>query len=209
MNNDEYRAYREKMRSIPSKRGDLRLQAEASVEGPGFMLTAVERLSALAQARSLWPVTMGLACCAIEMMGTGTPRFDMARFGWEVFRASPRHADVMIVSGRVSHKMAPIVRNVYDSMPEPKWVISMGACASSGGVFNNYAVVQGADHIVPVDIYLPGCPPRPEMLINAMLELTRLIEHKPIFKHREDIARAVEAAALAATPTHEMKGQLA
>jgi len=209
MNNDEYRAYREKMRSIPSKRGDLRLQAEASVEGPGFMLTAVERLSALAQARSLWPVTMGLACCAIEMMGTGTPRFDMARFGWEVFRASPRHADVMIVSGRVSHKMAPIVRNVYDSMPEPKWVISMGACASSGGVFNNYAVVQGCDHIVPVDIYLPGCPPRPEMLLNAMLELTRQIERRPVFSHREEIARAVEAAALAATPLHEMKGQLA
>ena len=188
MNNDEYRAYREKMRSIPSKRGDLRLQAEASVEGPGFMLTAVERLSALAQARSLWPVTMGLACCAIEMMGTGTPRFDMARFGWEIFRASPRHADVMIVSGRVSHKMA---------------------CASSGGLFNNYAIVQGCDHIVPVDIYLPGCPPRPEMLINAMLELTRQIERRPVFKHREDIARAVEAAALAAVPLSEMKGRLA
>ena len=105
--------------------------------------------------------------------------------------------------------MAPIVRNVYDSMPEPKWVISMGACASSGGIFNNYAVVQGCDHIVPVDIYLPGCPPRPEMLLNAMLELTRQIEKKPLFKHREEIARAVEAAALSATPTHEMKGLLA
>lgn len=133
----------------------------------------------------------------------------MSRFGWEIFRASPRHADVMIVSGRVSHKMAPIVRNVYDSMPEPKWVISMGACASSGGLFNNYAIVQGCDHIVPVDIYLPGCPPRPEMLINAMLELTRQIERRPILAHREEIARAVEAAALKATPTSEMKGLLA
>ena len=209
MNKTQFKAYNEKMRTIPSKRGDLQLQAERDTPGPGFMLTTVEKLSGLAQARSLWPVTMGLACCAIEMMGTGTPRFDMARFGWEVFRASPRHADVMIVSGRVSHKMAPIVRNVYDSMPEPKWVISMGACASSGGIFNNYAVVQGCDHIVPVDIYLPGCPPRPEMLLNAMLELTRQVERKPLFKHREEIARAVEAAALSATPTHEMKGQLA
>ncbi|CED90213.1 MAG: NADH-quinone oxidoreductase subunit B [Actinomyces succiniciruminis] len=201
--------YREKMLHIPSKRDDPYAQALESVEGPGFMLTTVAKLADLAQARSLWPVTMGLACCAIEMMATGTPRFDMARFGWEVFRASPRHSDVMIVSGRVSHKMAPVVRNVYDSMPEPKWVISMGACASSGGVFNNYAVVQGADHIVPVDIYLPGCPPRPEMLLNAMLELTRQIERKPIFAHREEIARAVEAAALKATPTAEMKGLLA
>jgi len=169
------------MASIPSKRNDPYAAAAAEVDSPGFLLTTVER----------------------------PPRFDMARFGWEVFRASPRHADVMIVSGRVSHKMAPIVRNVYDSMPEPKWVISMGACASSGGIFNNYAVVQGCDHIVPVDIYLPGCPPRPEMLLNAMLELTRQIEKKPLFKHREEIARAVEAAALSATPTHEMKGQLA
>ena len=209
MSTSEYRAYRERMRSIPSKRDDLQLAAEQSVDGAGFLLTSVEKVTGLAQARSLWPVTMGLACCAIEMMATGTPRFDMARFGWEVFRASPRHADVMIVSGRVSHKMAPIVRNVYDSMPEPKWVISMGACASSGGMFNNYAIVQGCDHIVPVDIYLPGCPPRPEMLLNAMLELTRQIERRPIFRHREEIARAVEAAALAATPTHEMKGLLA
>ena len=115
----------------------------------------------------------------------------------------------MIVSGRVSHKMAPIVRNVYDSMPEPKWVISMGACASTGGMFNNYAVVQGADHIVPVDIYLPGCPPRPEMLINAMLELTKQISKRPLLGHRKEIARAVEAAALAATPTHAQKGLLA
>lgn len=201
--------YNEKMLHIPSKRDDLQRQAEESVEGTGFLLTSVEKLAGLAQGRSLWPVTMGLACCAIEMMGAGTPRFDMARFGWEVFRASPRHSDVMIVSGRVSQKMAPVVRNVYDSMPEPKWVISMGACASSGGIFNNYAIIQGCDHIVPVDIYLPGCPPRPEMLINAMLELTRQIERRPLLKHREEIARAVEKAALAAPPLSEMKGQLA
>ena len=142
------RDYNEKMLHIPSKRDDLQLAAEQSVDGPGFLITSVEQLTGLAQARSLWPVTMGLACCAIEMMGTGTPRFDMARFGWEVFRASPRHADVMIVSGRVSHKMAPIVRNVYDSMPEPKWVISMGACASAPSAVGDpgavFAPVPGA-----------------------------------------------------------------
>ena len=175
----------------------------------GVFLTTVENVANWSVTRSQWPVTMGLACCAIEMMSFGTPRFDAARFGMEVFRASPRQADLMIVSGRLSHKMAPVVRDVYDKMADPKWVISMGVCASSGGMFNNYAIVQGCDHVVPVDIYLPGCPPRPEMLINAMLELTRQIEKKPLFKHREEIARAVEAAALSATPTHEMKGLLA
>ena len=175
----------------------------------GVFLTTVENVANWSVTRSQWPVTMGLACCAIEMMSFGTPRFDAARFGMEVFRASPRQADLMIVSGRLSHKMAPVVRDVYDKMADPKWVISMGVCASSGGMFNNYAIVQGCDHVVPVDIYLPGCPPRPEMLLNAMLELTRQIEKKPLFKHREEIARAVEAAALSATPTHEMKGQLA
>ena len=199
------------MASIPSKRHDPYAAAAAEVDSPGFLLTTVEKLAGLAQARSMWPVTMGLACCAIEMMAAGTPRFDMARFGWEVFRASPRHADVMIVSGRVSHKMAPIVRNVYDSMPEPKWVISMGACASSGGIFNNYAVVQGCDHIVPVDIYLPGCPPRPEMLINAILELREQVKrgHKLTKRARLAASQAAEAAALEAPPLREMKGLLA
>ena len=197
------------MASIPSKRNDPYAAAAAEVDSPGFLLTTVEKLAGLAQARSMWPVTMGLACCAIEMMGAGTPRFDMSRFGWEVFRASPRHADVMIVSGRVSHKMAPIVRNVYDSMPEPKWVISMGACASSGGIFNNYAVVQGCDHIVPVDVYLPGCPPRPEALIHAVLVLREQIGKEPLGAHRREIARRAEQAALEATPTHQMKGLLA
>ena len=197
------------MASIPSKRNDPYAAAAAEVDSPGFLLTTVEKLAGLAQARSMWPVTMGLACCAIEMMAAGTPRFDMARFGWEVFRASPRHADVMIVSGRVSHKMAPIVRNVYDSMPEPKWVISMGACASSGGIFNNYAVVQGCDHIVPVDVYLPGCPPRTEALIHAVLVLREQIGKEPLGVHRREIARRAEQAALEATPTHQMKGLLA
>ena len=176
---------------------------------PGIMLTTLEAVTGWGRSNSQWPVTMGLACCAIEMMAAGTPRFDMARFGLEVFRASPRHADLMIVSGRVSHRMAPVVRNIYDQMAEPKWVISMGVCASSGGMFNNYAIVQGVDHIVPVDIYLPGCPPRPEMLINSVIELRKLIKDEKFFGHRKTIARKAEQAALAATPTHEMKGLLA
>ncbi|MBD3689334.1 NuoB/complex I 20 kDa subunit family protein [Nanchangia anserum] len=177
----------------------------------GVGLTSIEKVLGLARKSSIWPVTMGLACCAIEMMASGTPRFDLARYGMEVFRASPRHADLMIVSGRVSWKMAPIIRNVYDSMPEPKWVISMGACASSGGMFNNYAVVQGCDHVVPVDVYLPGCPPRPEALINAILVLREQIgSETPLGKKRRtEIARMAEEAALKATPTHEMKGLLA
>lgn len=176
---------------------------------PGIMLSTLEGISAWGRGNSQWPVTMGLACCAIEMMAGGTPRFDMARFGLEVFRASPRHADVMIVSGRVSHRMAPVVRNIYDQMADPKWVISMGVCASTGGMFNNYAIVQGVDHVVPVDVYLPGCPPRPEMLINSVLELRKHIKNEKLFGHREEIARKAELAALEATPTHEMKGLLA
>jgi NADH-quinone oxidoreductase subunit B len=175
----------------------------------GFLLSTVEDLVGYFRKASLWPVTMGLACCAIEMMAVGTPRFDISRFGMEVFRASPRQADLLIVSGRVSQKMAPILRQIYDQMTEPKWVLSMGVCASSGGMFNNYAIVQGVDHILPVDIYLPGCPPRPEMLIYAILELHDQIKNSPLGVNREAAARAAEEAALAAIPTHQMKGLLA
>ena len=137
----------------------------------GILLTSVEKLANWSRRSSLWPATFGLACCAIEMMSTGAGRYDLARFGMEVFRASPRQADLMIVAGRVSQKMAPVLRQIYDQMPEPKWVLSMGVCASSGGMFNNYAIVQGVDHVVPVDMYLPGCPPRPEMLMDAIIKL--------------------------------------
>ena len=180
-------------------------------DGSGIMMTTIEQVANWAVTRSEWPVTMGLACCAIEMMAFGTPRFDASRFGMEVFRASPRQSDLLIVSGRVSQKMAPVVRDMYDQMADPKWVISMGVCASSGGMFNNYAVIQGCDHIVPVDIYLPGCPPRPEMLINAVLELRKQVmsEHKITKKRRLAAARAAKAAAMGAAPTHELKGLLA
>jgi NADH-quinone oxidoreductase subunit B len=174
----------------------------------GILLTTVEGVAGWARKASLWPATFGLACCAIEMMATGGARFDISRIGMEVFRASPRNADLMIVAGRVSQKMAPVVRQVYDQMPEPKWVLAMGVCASSGGMFNNYAIVQGVDHVVPVDIYLPGCPPRPEMFLHALLALHDQIQHEPLLKHKKDIAAAVEKAALEAQPTSHMTGLL-
>ena len=136
-----------------------------------FLTGRLEDLVKWARRNSVWPATFGLACCAIEMMAVGTADFDISRFGMEVFRASPRQADLMIVAGRVSQKMAPVLRQVYDQMMDPKWVISMGVCASTGGMFNNYAIVQGVDQIVPVDVYAPGCPPGPETLLHAILTL--------------------------------------
>lgn len=141
----------------------------------GILLTTLDKMINWARLSSLWPATFGLACCAIEMMATGASRFDIARFGAEIFRASPRQADLMIVAGRVSKKMAPVLRLIYDQMPEPKWVISMGACASCGGIFNDYAIIQGVDKIVPVDVYVPGCPPRPEQLIHGIMKLQEKI----------------------------------
>lgn len=157
---------------------------------------------------SIWPATFGLACCAIEMMAAGTPDYDIARFGSEKFGATPRQADCMIVAGRVSQKFAPVVRQVYDQMPEPKWVISMGVCASSGGMFNNYAIVAGVDHIVPVDIYLPGCPPRPQMLFHALLTLHEQIINSPQGVDRHRAARLAEEAALKAPPLSSQSGLL-
>ncbi len=174
----------------------------------GFLLSTVETVAGYARKGSLWPATFGLACCAIEMMATTGGRYDLARFGMEAFRASPRQADLMIVAGRVSQKMAPVLRQVYDQMAEPKWVLAMGVCASSGGMFNNYAIVQGVDHVVPVDIYLPGCPPRPEMLLHAIIALHEKIAEMPLGANREDARRAAEKAALAVTPTIELKGLL-
>src|ERR1700754_3371403 len=174
----------------------------------GVLLATMENLLGYLRKGSVWPATFGLACCAIEMMAFGGPRHDSARFGMEVFRASPRQADLMIVAGRVSQKMAPVLRQIYDQMPEPKWVLAMGVCASSGGMFNNYAVVQGVDHIVPVDVYLPGCPPRPEMLLYAILKLHAKIQEMPLGVNREEAIREAEQAALSITPTIELKGLL-
>ncbi len=171
----------------------------------GFLLTTVEKLAAYMRRNSLWPATCGLACCAIEMMAIGSAqKYDISRFGMEVFRASPRQADLMIVAGRVSQKLAPVVRQIYDQMSEPKWVLSMGACASSGGMFNNYAIVQGVDHIIPVDIYLPGCPPRPEMLMDAILKLHEQIKDEKLGVNRKKVIAEVEKAALASLPTHQI-----
>jgi NADH-quinone oxidoreductase subunit B len=152
---------------------------------PDVLTVKLDALINWARKSSLWPATFGLACCAIEMMNSVSSRNDLARFGAETFRASPRQADVMIVSGRVSRKMAPVLRRIYDQMPEPKWVISMGACATSGGIFDNYAIVQGVDKIVPVDVYIPGCPPCPEMLIHAIMMLQEKIKRESV-KDRKD-----------------------
>ena len=148
----------------------------AQAEGhSNILLTTLDKGMSWARTRSMWPATFGLACCAIEMMASGAAHYDLARFGMEVFRASPRQADLMIVAGRLSQKMAPVLRQVYDQMPEPKWVISMGACASTGGMFNNYALVQGVDQIVPVDVYVPGCPPGPQSLMHGILTLHEMV----------------------------------
>ena len=150
-----------------------------------FLTGNLESVVRWARRNSMWPATFGLACCAIEMMATGASHYDLSRFGMEVFRASPRQADLMIVAGRVSQKMAPVLRQVYDQMMEPKWVISMGVCASTGGMFNNYALVQGVDQVVPVDVYAPGCPPNPQTLLHSILTLHELVRTGEILSRRE------------------------
>ena len=154
---------------------------ESEIEIP-VLTTTVEKMVQWARRSAIWPVTFGLACCAIEMMAMAASRYDVARFGAEVFRGSPRQADLMIVAGRLSRKMAPALRRIYDQMPEPKWVISMGVCASAGGMFTNYAVVQGVDTIVPVDVYVPGCPPKPEMLMYGILRLHEKVRTEGRFR---------------------------
>ena len=168
--------------------GDLAKVNGEGLEGleHNFITARIENLVKWSRARSCWPATFGLACCAIEMMATGAAHYDLARYGMEVFRASPRQADLMIVAGRVSQKMAPILRQIYDQMMEPKWVISMGVCASSGGMFNNYAIVQGVDQVLPVDVYAPGCPPGPETLMHAILTLHEKIQSGELTRRREE-----------------------
>ena len=148
----------------------------------GVVTTSLEKMVNWARTKSMWPMLFGLACCAIEMMAAQASHYDMSRFGMELMRASPRQSDLMIVAGRVSRKMAPVLRQLYDQMPSPKWVIAMGDCASSGGVFNNYAILQGVDEIVPVDIYVAGCPPRPEGLIHGIVTLHEKVQKENLKK---------------------------
>lgn len=149
-----------------------------NLQGEGFLTTTLDQVIAWARKNSLWPMPMGISCCAIEMMATASPRFDISRFGSEVMRFTPRQCDVMIVAGTVTYKMSTVVRKIYDQMPEPKWVISMGACASSGGMFRSYSVVQGIDQFIPVDVFVAGCPPRPEALLNALMELQKKVQRE-------------------------------
>ena len=148
---------------------------ENQLPDDSVITTTLEKAVNWSRSNSVWPLLFGLACCALEMIASGISRHDIARFGSELFRASPRQADLMIVSGRVSNKMAPVVKRLYDQMAEPKWVIAMGICASAGGPFNNYAIIQGVDKIIPVDVYVPGCPPRPEALLYALTKLQEKI----------------------------------
>ncbi|MGD0006998.1 MAG: NADH-quinone oxidoreductase subunit B family protein [Terriglobia bacterium] len=159
------------------------MQTNESSGFEGLIFAKLDQAVNWARKSSIWPMSFGLACCAIEMMSTGASRFDIARFGAEVFRGSPRQSDLMIVAGRVAQKMVPVIKKLYAQMPEPKWVISMGACATSGGVFNNYAIVQGVNQFIPVDVYVPGCPPRPEMLLHAIILLQeKIMQQRGTFK---------------------------
>ncbi len=152
---------------------------DSKIEGD-VVITTVDAALSWFRANSVWPMPMGLACCAIELMAVGASRFDISRFGSEVMRFSPRQADCMIVAGTVTYKMAPVLKRVYDQMPEPKWVIAMGACASTGGMYRSYAVLQGVDNIVPVDIYISGCPPRPEAVLDALIKIQNKISKQPV-----------------------------
>ncbi len=156
-----------------------------STLGEGFFTTQLDALIGWARKNSLWPMPMGLSCCAIELMAAGDPRHDISRFGMEVMRFSPRQSDVMIVAGTVTYKMARVVRKIYDQMAEPRWVIAMGACASSGGMFRSYSVVQGIDQFLPVDVFTAGCPPRPENLFHALLDLRDKVGESSVLDYRD------------------------
>ncbi len=179
----EFRARQLKAREM--LKGDIEGEEFEKYVEERVGLTTMDKALNWARSQTIFPMTFGLACCAIEMMSIVSARYDIARFGGEAFRASPRQADLLILSGRVSIKMAPVIRRLYDQMLEPKWVIAMGACSSSGGVFSNYAVVQGADKFIPVDVHVPGCPPRPEALIYGIIKLQRKIKGNPDMGWRE------------------------
>lgn len=177
---------------------------DSKIEGD-VVMTRVEAAINWFRKNSMWPMPMGLACCAIELMGTGASRYDISRFGAEVMRFSPRQSDVMVVAGTVTYKMALVVKRLYDQMAEPKWVIAMGACASTGGMYRSYSVLQGVDHILPVDLYVAGCPPRPEALLEALLKLQAKVSREPVLANLKRVEPVrgdlrAEPAATAATP---------
>ncbi|MDX2146812.1 MAG: NADH-quinone oxidoreductase subunit NuoB [Planctomycetota bacterium] len=178
---------------------------EAALPADTFVTTQLRRVINWARRSSLWPMPFATACCGIELMATACSRYDLARFGAEVMRFSPRQSDLLIVAGRVTAKMMPVLQRIYLQMAEPKWVISMGACASTGGVFDTYAVIQGVDQFIPVDVYIPGCPPRPEMLIEGVMAIQRLIDEEGIPPHGPDGKRI--PLGLALQPTHSVKPQ--
>jgi len=149
-----------------------------TVEKEGFLTTSIDAVLKWAQKNSMWPMPLGISCCAIEMMAFASPRFDVARFGSEVFRMTPRQSDLLLVAGTVTYKMAWVVRKIYDQMPDPKWVMSMGVCASTGGMFRSYPVVQGIDQFLPVDVYVSGCPPRPEAVIKGLMDIQNMVDDK-------------------------------
>ena len=163
---------------------ELPVAYDSKIEG-NIIFTQLDSAINWMRKNSLWPMPMGLACCAIELMATGASRFDIARFGAEVMRFSPRQSDVMIVAGTVTYKMALAVKRIWDQMPEPKWCIAMGACASSGGMYRSYAVLQGIDQLIPVDVYISGCPPRPEALLEGLMKLQRKIEAEPALREQK------------------------
>ena len=177
---------------------------EAALTGEGVLTTRLNRVINWARRSSVWPMPFATACCGIELMATASSRFDLSRFGAEVMRFSPRQSDLMIVAGRVSVKMLPVLQRIYMQMAEPKWVISMGACASTGGVFDTYAVVQGVDQFLPVDVYVPGCPPRPEMLIEGIMAIQRIIDEENIPRGPDGKRLPLE---IAVQPNYEPAGQ--
>ncbi|MDP6125731.1 MAG: NADH-quinone oxidoreductase subunit B family protein [Candidatus Latescibacteria bacterium] len=158
--------------------------------GDGYLTTRVDEFVNWGRKNSLWPMPFGTACCGIELMALLGPKYDVARFGAEAIRFSPRQSDLMVVAGRISIKMMPVLQRIWQQMPEPKWCVSMGACASSGGVFDTYTLVQGVDQFIPVDVYIPGCPPRPEALIDAIMEVQRVVEEDSVLRYKDTVPEA-------------------